>query len=429
MKIKDIFKIRNETNNETNEDENWSNDVLLNALIAGEEIDRKKALTIPSISSAVGLICDSFAMIPFKLYKKTREEGRKQTKEIEDKRTNIINNDTGDTLDGFQFKKAICEDYLLGKGGYAYINKKGNKFLGLNYVRESNICIQKNTDKIFKNYSILVDGKEYRPFNFIKLLRNTKDGASGTGYINEINKSLQTAYKRILYELDLMNTNGNKKGFLKSKTKLDKEGMKSLKKAWNDYYNGNSSCVILNEGMEFQDASNTSVENQLNEKNKTFSDEVKELFHTNKNNEEFIRNAVMPIATAFCTALNRDFLLESEKDFYYFAPDYTELIRCTIKERFEAYQIAITSGFKTRNEVRYLEGDDALDGLDMINIGLGDVLFDPKTKQIYTPNTNKMMKMDDMNQEIKQIETTSNEENNENEQKASKEMEGGEQIE
>lgn len=429
MKIKDIFKIRNETNNETNEDENWSNDVLLNALIAGEEIDRKKALTIPSISSAVGLICDSFAMIPFKLYKKTREEGRKQTKEIEDKRTNIINNDTGDTLDGFQFKKAICEDYLLGKGGYAYINKKGNKFLGLNYVKESNICIQKNTDKIFKNYSILVDGKEYRPFNFIKLLRNTKDGASGTGYINEINKSLQTAYKRILYELDLMNTNGNKKGFLKSKTKLDKEGMKSLKKAWNDYYNGNSSCVILNEGMEFQDASNTSVENQLNEKNKTFSDEVKELFHTNKNNEEFIRNAVMPIATAFCTALNRDFLLESEKDFYYFAPDYTELIRCTIKERFEAYQIAITSGFKTRNEVRYLEGDDALDGLDMINIGLGDVLFDPKTKQIYTPNTNKMMKMDDMNQEIKQIETTSNEENNENEQKASKEMEGGEQIE
>ena len=93
----------------------------------------------------------------------------------------------------------------------------------------------------------------------------------------------------------------------------------------------------------------------------------------------------------------------SFKKSYYFAADYTELIRCTIKERFEAYQIAIASGFKTRNEVRYLEGDDALDGLDMINIGLGDVLFDPKTKQIYTPNTNKMVKMDDINQEIKQI--------------------------
>lgn len=205
--------------------------------------------------------------------------------------------------------------------------------------------------------------------------------------------------------------------------------MSRLKSQWNDYFAGNSSCVILNDGMEFQEASNTSVENQLNEKNKTFSEEVKEIFHIGKTNEDFLKNAIMPLATAFCTALNRDFLLEKEKKSYYFAPDYTELIRCTIKERFEAYQIAITSGFKTRNEVRYLEGDDALDGLDMINIGLGDVLFDPKTKQIYTPNTNKMVKMNDMNQENEQIETTQDEENNKNEQKSNKEAEGGEQIE
>ena len=65
----------------------------------------------------------------------------------------------------------------------------------------------------------------------------------------------------------------------------------------------------------------------------------------------------------------------------------------------------------------------------MINIGLGDVLFDPKTKQIYTPNTNKMVKMNDMNQENEQIETTQDEENNKNEQKFNKEAEGGEQIE
>ena len=137
MKIKELFKIRNETK----VDENSVDDILLKALVKGEDIDREKALTIPAVSSAVGLICDSFAMIPFKLYKKTIKDERKQTKEIEDERVNIINNDTRDTLDGFQFKKAICEDYLLGKGGYAYINKKNNKFLGLNYVKDSKINI------------------------------------------------------------------------------------------------------------------------------------------------------------------------------------------------------------------------------------------------------------------------------------------------
>lgn len=431
MKIRNILKkkIKNEANKETIVDENAVSDVILKALLEGEEIDREKVLMIPAVSSAVGLICDSFAMIPFKLYKKTTKEGRKQTTEVEDDRVNIINYDTGDTLDGFQFKKAIAEDYLLGKGGYAYINKRRNNFVGLNYVQENKVLFERNTDAIFKNYNILVDGNTYRPYDFIKILRNTKNGAYGTGYTKEISKSLETAYKRIIYDLELMRTGGNKKGFLKAQKHLDEKGMSILKSQWNDYFAGNSSCVILNDGMEFQEASNTSVENQLNEKNKTFSEEVKEIFHIGKTNEDFLKNAIMPLATAFCTALNRDFLLEKEKKSYYFAPDYTELIRCTIKERFEAYQIAIASGFKTRNEVRYLEGDDALDGLDMINIGLGDVLFDPKTKQIYTPNTNKMVKMDDTNQEIEQIETTQDEENNKNEQKANKEAEGGEQIE
>lgn len=394
MKLRGLFKIKNETKvDETKVDENSVDDVLLKALINGEEITRDEALTIPAVSSAVGLICDSFAMIPFKLYKKTIKDGKKQTTEVEDDRVYIINNDTKDTLDGFQFKKAICEDYLLGKGGYAYINKKGNNFIGLNYTEPNEIKILKNANPIFKSFELQIDSEKYKPYEFIKILRNSKDGASGTGYITEINKVLQTAYNQLTYELGLMKSNGTKKGFIKSQKRLDKQGIEELKQSWNDYVNGVSSCVILNDGMEFQEASNTSVENQLNEKSKTFADEVKDIFHISKNNEDFIRYAVMPIAYAFCTALNRDFLLEKEKKSYYFAPDLTELSKCSIKDRYEAYQIAISSGFKTRNEVRYLEGDDALEGLDMINLGLGDVLLDPKTNQIYTPNTNKMVKM------------------------------------
>ena len=78
MKIRNIFKrnIKNEANKETIIDENSVNDVILKALISGEEIDREKVLMIPAVSSAVGLICDSFAMIPFKLYKKQQKTER-----------------------------------------------------------------------------------------------------------------------------------------------------------------------------------------------------------------------------------------------------------------------------------------------------------------------------------------------------------------
>ena len=145
--------------------------------------------------------------------------------------------------------------------------------------------------------------------------------------------------------------------------------------------------------MEFQEASNTSKENETNAKDITFNDVIKNIFHIGTTYEETIKNAIMPIAIAFATALNRDFLLEKEKKSYYFAPDTKELYKGSLKERYDAYKIAIESGFKTRNEIRYMEDDDALEGLDVINLGLGDVLLDSQTGLIYTPNTNKFVKM------------------------------------
>lgn len=363
-------------------------DPILQAIFKDETVDRTTALEIPIINSSVDLICNTFAMIPFQLYETKEINEKKVTKEVEDDRVRIINDDTNDTLDGFQFKKAICEDYLLGKGGYAFVKTQRNRFNGLYYVEDKNITVQKNTDPIFKNVEFLVNGNTYYHYQFIKLLRNSKDGASGVGLIDEINRALRTAFKRICYEYDLTITGGSRKGFIKSQKHLDDKAIKKLREAWEKYYSGNANTVILNDGMEFQEASNNSTENQLNEKNITFRDEMRELFHISNDYDEFIKKAIMPIATAFCTALNRDFLLETEKKSFYFAPDTKELYKGAMKERFEAYEIAIKNGFKTRNEVRYLEDDDAIEGLDTITLGLGDVLLDTNSGKIYVPNTN-----------------------------------------
>lgn len=374
-------------------DESQVDDVLLRAVLNGISIDRQSTLAIPAVSGCVDFICNTFAQIPFKLYKESVKDGKKVTEEVTDERVSIINDDTRDKLDGFQFKKAICEDYLLGKGGYAYIGKVGNKFNALYYVECDRVSVNKNTNAIFKDYTLMVDAETYKDYQFIKLLRNTKDGASGTGLTEEISKALQTAFKRLCYDYDLTVTGGSRKGFIKSNKHLDKKAMDELKKAWENYYAGNANTVILNDGMEFQEASNTSKENEINAKDITFNDVIKNIFHIGATYEETIKNAIMPIATAFATALNRDFLLEKEKKSFYFAPDTKELYRGSLKERYDAYKIAIESGFKTRNEIRYMEDDDALEGLDVINLGLGDVLLDTATGMIYTPNTNTMVKM------------------------------------
>ena len=89
-------------------------DLLLQAIFGKTDINREEALEIPIVASCVDYVTSTFASVPIKLYRETiTEEGKKVTKEVKDKRVALINDDTNDTLDGFQFKKAVCEDYLF----------------------------------------------------------------------------------------------------------------------------------------------------------------------------------------------------------------------------------------------------------------------------------------------------------------------------
>ena len=81
----------------------------------------------------------------------------------------MLNTDTKDTLTAVEMKKSLVEDYF-GKGGYVYINSRGNKVESLNYIDNSYISVMSNTDPIFKNYNISVNGKEYTMFKFLKML-------------------------------------------------------------------------------------------------------------------------------------------------------------------------------------------------------------------------------------------------------------------
>ena len=252
-------------------------DVLLQALLNNETITREKALTLPAVSGAVDFISSMIASMPVKLYKV--KDGK--VEEVEkDTRVSMLNGDTKDTLDGYQLKKAMVEDYLLGKGGYCYIKKARNEVTGLYYVEDKYIEIWKTYEPLYKTYKILVMGAEYKPYDFIKLLRNTKDGASGIGLTQEISKELETAYQTLLYQLGMVKSGGNKKGFLKAQKRLGQDEIDVLKRAWrNMYANNTDNVVVLNNGLEFQEASNTSVEMQLNESKRTLTDEINSLFH------------------------------------------------------------------------------------------------------------------------------------------------------
>ena len=344
-------------------------------------------MTLPAVSGNVDFISNMIASMPVYLYKLS--QGKIIRKE-NDNRVKLLNNDTGDTLDGFQFKKAIVEDYLLGKGGYAYIRRYRNEVTGLFYVEDRHISILKNYDPVFKEYKINVNAKTYKPYEFLKVLRRTKDGASSISTINELSKALETAYQTLLYQLGLVQSGGNKKGFLKSVRKLGQDEINVLKTAWRNLYGNNeNNVVVLNNGLEFQEASNSSIEMQLNESKHTLRSEIDHIFHIKSDFYSTFKEAIYPILKAFETALNRDLLLEKEKRNHFFEFDIKEIIKANIKERYESYQMAKNTGFLTINEIRSAENLETIEGLNVVNVGLSSVLYDVDKHIYYTPNTNQ----------------------------------------
>lgn len=377
-----------------------SEDSLLRASLQSEGVTVQMAMNVPTFSACVNKISEIVSTVPIRLYKKNNGILEEIT---DDARTRIINSDTGDTLDAVQFKRAITKDYLIGKGGYAFIEKKGSKFHALRYVSENEISFMYGVDPIYKDYEIMIQGKKYMPHEFLKILRNSKNGWSGTSVIEENKEVLSVAYHSLMYEKNLVKTGGNKKGFLKAAHQLDKESMKRLRSAWNRLYQNNTeNVIVLNNGLDFQEASNTSVEMQLNENKKSNSDEICKIFCVppsiinggagELDRIEFINNCIIPVLSALECALNRDFLLESEKDSLFFIADLSELERGDVKTRFESYAIASRNGFMQIDEIRRKENLKPL-GLDFVRLGLQDIFYDPATKEFYTPNMNQTGKL------------------------------------
>ena len=391
-----FFNFRNKNREQENEIRQ-SDDLILKSFLSEDTICEREAMNIPAVSKCVNLIADTVSMIPIKLYKEEFLDGKRKTVEVEDERCDLFNLDTKDTLDGVQFKRALVRDYLLFGGSYAYIKKRRNTVKSLNYVSFENVHIIENFDPIFKDYNILVRGQSYKPFEFLKILKSTKTGAQGVGIIEENQELLKVAYLTLKFEQSLVSTGGSKKGFIKSEKKITKEAMDSLKRAWRKLYcNTENNIIVLNDNLDFKEASNTSTEMQLNENKNSINNSILDIFGvpTDWNWETFIKTAVMPILSAIECALNRDLLLEKEKKSFYFAFDTKEITKGDIKTRFEAYKTALDANLMQIDECRYMEDLEPL-GLNFIKLGLQDVLFNPQTKEVYTPNTNKVTNISD----------------------------------
>ena len=376
-------------------------DPLLTALLRQDPVTRAEAMSIPAFAGCVKYISESVARLPIKLYRRT-EDGVEEA--VGDPRVALLNGDTGDTLSGYQLKQALAEDLVVEGSAYAYLRKERNRWLGIHYVERAAVSFLPGHDPIWKRCDLVVGGKLYRDFDFIKVTRSTKDGVRGVGVLGQSQLPLAVSYNTLRYENTMVKTGGNKRGFLKAATKLTEDAMNALREAWRKLYgNSDESVVILNDKMDFKEASSTSVELQMNENKRTNAVELCKLFTvppsildgsaSDEEREGAFEVAVCPVLDAIASALNRDFLLEKEKASFYWAFDTKQATMSGMGKRFTAYAEGIKSNVLQPDEARRMENLPPL-GLSFIKLGLQDVLYDPEKRTIFVPNTGQISEIE-----------------------------------
>lgn len=379
----------NITNTEVNAD-------VLVALSGNDEpVTVRTAMQIPMICRCVNMIAGAVAMLPIKLYRRTDKGVEEIT---EDRRLDILNRDTGDSMNADYMRAAWVRDLLLTGAGYAYIEHKNGRPYKLYYVPSEEVCRMCNrVDPIHKAYRYTIGGNIIEPWQMLKILRNTDGYGGGRGILDENTEMIGTAYSLIRYQKKQISNGGAKRGMLRTQG-LKEEIINKIKSKWAALWgarNDTDSMFIINApDVEFKELSSTSVDMQLNQTQETIDKELMKLFGTNDGllTEETVKNAVLPVIDIIEAALDSDLLLEREKPDHYFAFDTRELTRGDIQQRYQAYATALDKNFLQLDEVRAMEDLPAL-GINFIKLGLNDVLLDPNTGRIYTPNTNQYATM------------------------------------
>lgn len=367
-------------------------DVAEGLIQSSSTVTRQQAMSIPVVAKSVAWIAGAIAALPIKMYRKT-DSGYQEV--YDDYRLPLLNDYSGNGMIANDLKRQILVDLLLDGNGYAYISKKGNKITKLSYIPTCRLTYTESIDTIDKVVNVWVDGRQVQDYNVFRLVNNSKNGISGVGFVSDCQDLLSTVLSSLQYENSSISS-GVRRGFLKSKSKLDQEKMTELRRAWRKLTTPNQSDVlVLNAGIEFEDASSTATESQLSQNKVINMHQILAYFGLPTNFFEgvnsdayltAVRIAILPIVKQLTNALNNYMLLESEKSNMKFEIDTSDLVRINANERFDAYQKGLSSGILTIDEVRRMENLPVLD-MQYLKLGLGDVLYNISDGKIFVPNT------------------------------------------
>lgn len=351
------------------------------ATASGATVTPDTAMRVMAVYAAVRVLAETVAQVPLITY---RRDGRNKERATDHWAYRLLHDQPNTWQSSFEFREMMMGHLALRGNAFAFKAKVREEVHELLPLHPDRVAVTQN-EKWGLVYTVkLGNGAPVTlgPSDILHLRGLSSDGFTGLSPIGLAREAVGLAIQTEKHGAQLFGNGARVAGVLSTENVLKEEQIKMIRESWKSAHGGENrlGTAVLDAGMKYQQMSLSSEDAQFIESRKFQISEIARLFRvpphmigdldkaTFSNIEqqslEFVTYTIGPWTRRWEQALMMQLLPEREREDIYFEFLLEGLLRGDIKSRYEAYQIGITNGWFSPNEIRERENMNPREGGD-----------------------------------------------------------------
>lgn len=354
--------------------------------LTGVWVSAETALSVAAVWACVRVISDPLGWLPLQMYKRQADGGRQRADWHP--LHGLLHDQPNRWQTAQDWRRQMTVHALLRGNGFSRIlpGPRGfaDQLVPIHPDRLVEIRQQDDGSLIYEFRKPDGVGSESLIQDEVFHLRGlSMDGIRGMGVIEYARQTVGLGLATEQYAARFFSQNATPAALLVHPGKLSSDGRRKIKSEWEADMAGLPNAhrtAVVAEGVDYKPISVTNEDSQFLQTRQFGVEEVARWFgvplhkiqSTTKEtswgsgieemNLSFTTDTLMPWARVWEQAIARDLILDTRN--YYAEFQFDALARGRLLDRYQAFHLALTDGWMSRNEVRAIENRNRIDGLD-----------------------------------------------------------------
>lgn len=362
--------------------------------LSGLHLDEQSCLGLTAVYCAVTTISSLIAGLPLCLYQINNKDKREA---VEHPLYDLLRHSPNAELTKEQHWQTVVAHVLLYGNSYQEIERdESGRPVALWILPPERVKVGRDAELgLFYEVQLTSGSNIYlRPDQCFHVSGLSHDGLNGFSPVRLARETLALTQACERFGASFFGNSARPSGVLQSPLALSQNARENLRKSWENLYSGTTNVgrtAILEEGVQFTPISIPAEDAQFIETRGYQINEVARIFNispvflhdlgraTWSNLETLNRQLVQVTLLPWMQKIEAQVrlkLIGTERTGYFAEHDVSNLLRADTLTRYQAYQVAINSGWMLRSEARANERLDPIPNLDVptlpLNVGQQD---------------------------------------------------------